>query len=190
MPHLLPLALDEMTEPSRRLAETAAHQTGFVPAVIRLLAHSPAGLEGYLGLRTAVQTLRVPARLREWIAIAIAAANGCDGCLSNHRRFGLAAGLSEAEMSAAERGEAADPAAAAALRFARALLESRGHVDPRVVEEVRAAGFTDEEIVEMIAIVALNFFANLVNNVGQGGVLVCDPGAPKVVGADGRSGAA
>ena len=51
----------------------------------------------------------------------------------------------------------------AALRFALALVRERGQVSAEQVAQLRAAGFDDAGIVEIIAHVALNLFTNTVN---------------------------
>jgi len=66
-------------------------------------------------------------------------------------------------MSAAQAGESADPATAAALRFALRLVDRRGQVDDADVASLRNAGFGDGQIVEILAHVALNLFTNYVN---------------------------
>ena len=50
-----------------------------------------------------------------------------------------------------------------ALRFALKLVNERGHVSGADVDAVREAGFTDEQVVEILAHVALNLFTNYVN---------------------------
>jgi alkylhydroperoxidase family enzyme len=66
-------------------------------------------------------------------------------------------------MAAAQAGESGDPRTAAALRFALQLVDARGQVADADVQAVRTAGFSDEEIVEILAHVALNLFTNYVN---------------------------
>jgi hypothetical protein len=77
--------------------------------------------------------------------------------------LGRKAGASAEEMAAAQGGDAADPKTAAALRFALKLVEARGQVSEADVQAVRAAGYSDQEIVEILAHVALNLFTNYVN---------------------------
>jgi alkylhydroperoxidase family enzyme len=57
---------------------------GFVPTLMRVLAHSPAALAGYLSLRDALAMGLLPVHLREQIAITVAATNDCDVCLASH----------------------------------------------------------------------------------------------------------
>ena len=99
--------------------------------------------------------------------MAVAEANACDYCLSAHTALGHGAGLADDEIAAAREARAADPKAAAALRFARAVVEQRGAVRDQELASVRAAGYTDGEIVEIIAHVALNVFTNYFNRAAQ-----------------------
>ncbi len=60
-------------------------------------------------------------------------------------------------------GEATDARSAAALRFALKLVQARGQVSETDVQGLRAAGFDDGQVVEVIAHMALNLFTNYVN---------------------------
>jgi alkylhydroperoxidase family enzyme len=75
--------------------------------------------------------------------------------------------LSEADIAAAKRGEAADDKLAAALHFARRVAETRGKVGDDDLAQLRAAGYGDAQILEIVANVAKNFLTNLINNVAQ-----------------------
>ncbi len=72
--------------------------------------------------------------------------------------------MSQDEIERAQRFESEDEQRAAALRFAREVVETRGHPSDESLEEVRNAGYTDEQIVEMIATVALATFSNYMND--------------------------
>lgn len=72
--------------------------------------------------------------------------------------------MSEEEIQRAQTFESEDEQRAAALRFAREVVESRGHPSEEVFEEAREAGYTDEQIVEMISTVVLATFTNYLND--------------------------
>ena len=92
-------------------------------------------------------------------------ANGCNYCLSAHSLLGKGAGLSPAEIAAAREGASADPRIAEGLRFAQAIVADRGNVTDADLARVRAAGYSDGEIGEIVANVALNIFTNYFNQV-------------------------
>ena len=72
--------------------------------------------------------------------------------------------MSKDEVRQAQNFQSDDPKRAAALNFAHDVIESRGHPSDESFEEVREAGYTDEQIMEMIANVALTQFSNYMND--------------------------
>ena len=134
----------------------------------RLVANSPAALEGYLGMSGALAKGSLPAATRERIALAVAQINDCGYCLSAHSYLGKnLAKLSDAEITANRHGGSLDPKADAAVRFAAKVVRERGHVSDADVQAVRMAGYDDAQIVEIVQHVALNTWTNYVNSVAQ-----------------------
>ena len=90
--------------------------------------------------------------------------NACGYCLAAHSYLGKTlAKLPEAEIAANRKGRSKDPKADAAVRFAVEIVTQRGQADEAAIEAVRAAGYGDEEIVEIVAHVALNTLTNYLN---------------------------
>jgi len=102
-------------------------------------------------------------KLGEKIAVAIADRNRCEYCLAAHTVLGQNAGASALEMAAAQAGHSDDAQTAAALRFALKLVANRAQIADADITELRMGGFNDEQIVEIMAHVALNIFTNYVN---------------------------
>jgi uncharacterized peroxidase-related enzyme len=141
---------------------------GSAPNLFRVVANSPAALEGYLGLSGALGQGSLDARTRERIALAVAEFNGCGYCLSAHTYIGKhVAALSDAEMAANRHGGSTDARAAAAVAFAVKVVEARGHVSDADVSTVKLAGYSDADVIEIVAHVALNTLTNYVNEVAQ-----------------------
>lgn len=160
-------AREAAPEKSQPLLDAVERQLGVVPNLFRLVGTSPAALEGYLGLNGALgRTL--DAKTRERIALAIAQANGCDYCLSAHTYLGLnLARIDETEIALNRAGHSGDAKADAAVVFARKVLDARGRVSDADVAAVRLAGFSEAQVIEIVAAVALNVLTNYVNNVAQ-----------------------
>ena len=68
--------------------------------------------------------------------------------------------LSDQATEDSRQLSSADPKVDAALAFTRAVLETRGGVSDADIERVRAAGYSDGEIAEIIAHVALSVLTN------------------------------
>lgn len=160
----IPLVATTDTPAASRAVLDAVHGAfGATPNMFRAVANSPAALQAMWGFFGALGGGAISARLGEQIAVAVADRNRCEYCLAAHTALGRKAGATPAEMAAAQAGESADPAAAAALRFALKLVEQRGQVGDADVAALREAGFGDGQIVEILAHVALNLFTNYVN---------------------------
>src|SRR5262245_21780393 len=94
-----PASIDAATAASRPLLEAVKKQLGVVPNLFRMVANSPAELEGYVSLLGALGKGSLPAATHERIALAVAELNGCDYCLSAHTYLGRnVAKLNDAEM--------------------------------------------------------------------------------------------
>ena len=150
---------------AKTLLDAVQAKLGMTPNMTRMMAQSPAVLEGYLALAGALAGGKLAAKLREQIALTTAEANACEYCLSAHSLIGRSVGLTPSDVEAARDADAADVRAKAALRFSRALIADRGQVSDADIARVRGAGFTDGEIGEIVANVALNVFTNYFNNV-------------------------
>lgn len=151
----------------RRSFDAIEKQLGVVPNMMRTMAVSPVVLDGYLTLSAALRRGAVPGALQEQVALAIAEANACDYCLSAHTALGRRAGVSAGELDVNRSARSADPKVAAALQFATSVLRDRGAVSDDALAGIKAAGFSDGEIAEIVAHVALNVFTNYFNRLAE-----------------------
>jgi uncharacterized peroxidase-related enzyme len=140
---------------------------GMVPNLLRTLAHAPAALEYYVAGGTTLAGGSLDAKLRERISLAVAGENGCDYCASAHTLLAKKAGVDDRDLVLGLKGDSADAKAGAALKFAKAVIETRGKVADADIEQVREAGYGDGEIAEIVANVSLNIFTNYFNNVAE-----------------------
>lgn len=150
---------------TRATFEGVRKKLGMVPNLFRVIGNAPAVLNGYLAFSGAFGKGAIAPALGERIALAIAEANACAYCLAAHAAIGAGAGLDAADIAAARDGTAPDARDAAAIAFARAVLARQGRAAEADLAAVRAAGWDDAAIVEIIAQVAINVFTNTVNNV-------------------------
>src|SRR5262249_6188574 len=136
----------------------AASPRAAVPdcAFLRLLANSPAATEGYLAHQRALAGGQLTLREQELLALAVAEINGSKYCLAAHNALAQLAGLTAQEIQFARRATAADPREDAMLRFAQAVTLQRGDVSEPDFQTLRRARFTDAQITEIVANIALN----------------------------------
>jgi uncharacterized peroxidase-related enzyme len=150
---------------AKELLDAVQKGLGLTPNLYRVVAQSPAALDGLLGLTGALAQGALGAKLREQIALGVAERNGCDYCLSAHSVLGKGAGLGDAEIAQARDSRAADPKTQAALRFAAGIVERRGQTTDTELATLRQAGYGDAEIVEIVSVTVLNILTNYLNHV-------------------------
>jgi uncharacterized peroxidase-related enzyme len=165
MPRILTPDPDAAPEGSQTVLQAITAKLGQVPNFFRVLSNSPAVLGAHAALSQHLGK-SLDLKTRERIALAVAAVNGCEYCNAAHSFTGHTfAKLNHEEIALARQGKATEAKDAAAVGFARRVAEARGKVSQEDLDAVRTAGFTDAQIVEIVATVAENFFTNLINNV-------------------------
>lgn len=147
---------------AKDLLDAVKTKIGFAPNMMKTMAVSPAVLEAYLAFSGALGTT-LSAKLREQIALTVAEIDGCGYCAAAHSAIGKMSGLSDDQLIKARRATADDDRSRAALEFARDIVIERGRVSDKSLAAVRAAGFGDKEIAEIVANVAVNLFTNYFN---------------------------
>lgn len=167
MPRIDIPTLDEAPAESQPILENVKKMLGFVPNLHRLMSISPHALTGWASLMGNLsKTLDV--KTRDGIALAVSEADQCDYCLSAHSF--IAANLAKVpadEIALNREGKSNDPKRQAAIAFAKALIEKHGKVSDEDFASVKAAGWTDANVIEMIGLSAQYLLTNFVNNAIQ-----------------------
>lgn len=157
--------LSKASRRTKELLETVQRKVGRVPNLHATMAHSPAVLNAYLRLNDALSQSSLDTRLRELLAVAVAAANDSEYCLAAHTETGRGLRVDDAELLRAREGESADPKTRAALRFALALVQKRGRVGDEEVAALKAAGYGNSAVLEIVASTAMNILTNYCSRV-------------------------
>ena len=157
----------EASGKAKQLLDGVHAKLGMTPNLMKTLAAGPAALEAYLNIGAALSTGHLDAKFREQIALAVAQANSCEYCLSAHTTVGKMVGLKPEEIAASREAHSADAKRDAGLQFVQALVVQRGQVSDQALAHVKAAGFSEGDIAEMVAHVAMNIFTNYFNHVAR-----------------------
>ena len=91
--------------------------------------------------------------------------NNCEYCASAHTALGDGLGVSKEELTRNLRGFSDDSRTNAVLSFAKSIVTRRGWVTDEELANARGAGLSESDIVEIIAVVAINTFTNYFNHV-------------------------
>lgn len=140
---------------------------GKLPNLFATVANSPAALKTLMGMFGALEEGALNGKPHEAIALRIAELNGCKYCTAAHTGKAKMAGATEAETIAFRKGEADDPKIQALLDLAGLFNEKRGAISDQELAAARAAGLSDADILEALAIVICNVFTNAINALVQ-----------------------
>jgi uncharacterized peroxidase-related enzyme len=164
MTRLKALSPDDAAGKTKDLFNAIQSKLGMVPNMMRTMGNSSAVLEGYLNLSGALSHGTLGAKTGELIALTVAENNTCDYCLSAHSFIGeKLVGIDIQTLASAREGKSNNAKVEAALKFSQTLLSKNGSVNDTDVKAVKAAGYTDGEVGEIVAHVALNVLTNFFN---------------------------
>lgn len=158
---------DRATGEAKAVFDTIKSQLGSIPNIYRTMAHAPGVLAAYLNFSGELAQGTLSKVEREQIALACAGANGCDYCASAHTALGKMAGLSEHETNLNLSGDATDAKSRALITFVRKAIKERAIVADSDLSALRASGYNEEQIVEIIANIAANLFTNYFNHIAE-----------------------
>jgi len=138
---------------------------GFTPNMMATFAASPIAFNSWAALLGSLSKA-LDVKTRDSIGLAVSEVNGCNYCLTVHSFTAEhMAKLPADEIILARKGHASDPKRDAAIQFARKVIETRGKVSDADLKAVRDAGYTDANVMEIVALVAMYSLTNFFNNV-------------------------
>jgi AhpD family alkylhydroperoxidase len=160
---------DDLTAPeaSQPLLRGALSTGGQLPNFIGVLAGAPAALRGYARLRSELRHGHLQPATLERIALAVAEHHHSGPGLALHTRTARRMGLKLDDIALAKEWDARDPREAALLRYLKPLVTERVQPPPHLHEEARELGWTDEQLLEAMAAVALESLTAMVNVAGD-----------------------
>lgn len=160
--------LDTLATPEEAEALEAIRSAwGAVPELGRVIARSNPLTRALLAFDRELGRGRFNGAFAEQIDIAVANENRCPYCLAAHTAAGRALGLDDRALADARAGRAADPREAAALTFAQAVARDRGRVQSAELAAVRAAGWTDGDLVELVGHVIASTLTNYLHHLSD-----------------------
>jgi len=160
---------DELTAPegSVPVLKGALATGGQLPNFLGVLAGSPAALRGYARFRSELRHGKLELRTLERIALAVAEHYRSEPGIAMHSRMARAAGLGTDEVALAREFQSRDEREEALLHYLKVLVDGGGRPPMHLHEEAREAGWSDEQLLEAIAYVALESFTAMINVAGE-----------------------
>lgn len=169
MSRLNSITPDQATDKTAELFAGIKKAVGKVPnAYATIGTHSPAVLAQALQHNAILKQGALSALELEAINLVVSETSGCDYCLAAHTLTGKMAGFSAEQIQKLRRGEYdEDDKLDALVRFSQVLVSTHGTVPANELDDFRAAGFSDRQVVETISAISAIYFTNLINRVND-----------------------
>ncbi len=155
------------TEAAKATMEMVNKKLGRVPNMYQVMANSPAVLEAYVKFNGALSGGTLGNKMAELIALATAESNSCSYCLSAHTFLGTKVGLTEEQMLEGRTFHSQDEKMNAGLLFSKKILENPKNLSSSDIEPLRKVGYSDGDILEIVANVIRNIFTNYINIISE-----------------------
>lgn len=153
-------------EASRPFVDKAVANNGFLPNLIGVLANSPQALQTYMTVSGINAETSLTLAEREVVQITAARIHGCDFCIAGHTAIALKkAQLPVETVRALQQGADTGDARLDAVRlFADAVIATRGAVDDAAWRAFQAAGYNEQQALEVVLGISLATLCNFANS--------------------------
>jgi uncharacterized peroxidase-related enzyme len=150
------------------LLEKIQSAYGFIPNLFAYMAEAPSTINAYLYLNELIAKSSLTpaqAQLSLWIT---SIENDCEFCRVAHQAFAKKFGLKSQTYEAVLHQQTIECSADAALvNFTRAVVQKRGLLSDADLSAFLNAGFTKQQIMEVILIVSIKTLSNYINHLTQ-----------------------
>lgn len=159
---------DSAPEASKPFVAAAKGAFGFFPNLLAGMAEAPALLEGYMTLAGIFDKSDLSETERQIILMTNNRLNGCTYCMAAHTTISQGANVPADVIEALREGTAiADPKLEALRKFTVTVNETRGWVNNEALDELIAAGYTKQTVLEVILGTSLKVMSNYTNHIAQ-----------------------
>lgn len=141
---------------------------GFIPNLHRVLAESPVALEAYATLWTLAEKTSFTPEERNLAYLAIIYENECEYCMAGHSNLSRVAGVESEHVAAIRNNSPIANTKLEALRvFAATVTRQRGAVSEAAISTFKAAGYTNQSILDVLVLAAAKLISNYTNHFAE-----------------------
>jgi len=162
-----PLGMETAPEKSRPLLEKIRKLFKFIPNLFGVFANSPVLIEGYMGLEATFEKGSLSPVERQVVFLAASVENSCKYCTAAHSTVLKAFLHVPAEVVTAVRSNVpvSDPRLKVLVALTKEIVAKRGHVEAETIENFLAAGYRKDQVLEVLAGVALKTMSNYLDHI-------------------------
>jgi alkylhydroperoxidase family enzyme len=168
MPHYPIHTIASAPEHSKSALEKLQQTFGVIPNLATAIANSPKLINSLVGVFQQVHSSSLTEPEIQIVLLTDAVANSSTYAVAFHTALALQQGVSSEETDAIrELRVPTDKRFAALSTLAKRLIEKRGHLSDQELDSFIAAGFTKEQVLEVIAVVAASTITNYAGTIAN-----------------------
>jgi AhpD family alkylhydroperoxidase len=161
-PHVHRCSADELHGEAKAIFEEFLNSSGKVPKWLQVMANCEDTMVGFFSLfKSVMDDAPVPSALKWKVAYVVSDINKCEFCVGATQTKLKRFGLNEEELQNIDKTE--DEKEALAIEYAKATTEHAYSIEPELMSRMKEA-FSDEEIVEITAVIGTFNFMNRFND--------------------------
>ena len=131
------------------------------------MANSPTALKAYIGLSLVFETSSLSPAEQQLVLLTVSRRNECSYCIPLHTTNGFIKGLHPDIMEAVRQDKeiTQDVKLEALHQFTKTVMETRGQPPKEEVQAFLKAGYSKEQMLDVVAGIALNTLSNFSNHI-------------------------
>lgn len=139
-----------------------------IPNLEGILAEAPAVLKGGMALWDLFETTSFTPIEQQVIYLTANYEHDCRYCMAAHSGLAKMVGMAPEDIEALRQGQPLKDKKLQALRlFTQRMIEARGWVNDREIEEFLATGYTKQQVLEVILGIAVKIIHNYTNHIAK-----------------------
>ncbi len=157
--------MENAPEEAKSMLEKIQQGFGFVPNMFGYMAEAPTTIEAYLSLNDIIAKTSFTPAQQQVALLAASVENDCDFCVVAHRAIGKMKQATQQTLDALNENSVIECSQDAALvSFVKAVVKGRGRLSENTIESFLSAGFTKQQIFEVMIIVSIKTLSNYINH--------------------------
>ncbi len=171
--------IDNSPAASKALLESAQSDYGMVPNLYAVLAEAPAALEAYIKLHQLVRQTSLSATEQHIVWMTINTENECHYCIPAHIMLATMDKVDNEIITAIKnKTEISDERLEMLRNFTTSMVQNRGNVTERELDEFYSAGYSKQNVLEIILVLSHKVLSNYTNHISH--TPVDDPFKPYI----------
>lgn len=154
---------EDLDSKSQKTLDSIKQELGSIPNIFSAIAYSSEALENYLIFSNKAGKSSFSQKEIETIKLSVAQTNECAYCLAAHTMLAKMSGFTEEETIQIRKGEIKNERLSILAKISKEITRNRGHISNNTFVEFFEKGFTEKDLINLLAVMVDIIFTNYIN---------------------------